>query len=133
MSRPRRAIPLKAIAGSPDRRAFGARGWVTILALLAFFLQSLAVQTHIHQPAQTLAAKTVAGQVPVPAPLKAPDPIDQCRLCQEMVHSGVFVAPSASAALAGLALTTAVFAASPVALVSWARAFDWQSRAPPRR
>jgi hypothetical protein len=108
-----------------------ARRWVTVVALLAFFLQSLVVQTHIHQPVQALAPHAASAHVP--APLKSPDPIDQCRLCQELVHAGAFVTPSASVTLASLALATAIFTASPLRLVSLARAFSWQSRAPPRR
>jgi hypothetical protein len=108
-----------------------ARRWVTVVALLAFFLQNLLVQTHIHQPIQP--TQSIAAHLPGPVPLKSPDPIDQCRLCQELVHAGVFLAPSASAALAGLAIAATIFAATPAALVSLARAFGWQSRAPPRR
>jgi len=37
---------------------------VTVLALLAFFLQGLAVQTHIHQLIQPVAVKT--GSLPAP-------------------------------------------------------------------
>jgi len=104
---------------------------VTVVALLAFFLQNLLVQTHIHQLIQP--AQPIAAHLPGPVPLKAPDPVDQCRLCQELVHAGVFLAPSASAALAGQAVTATVLVAAPAALVSLARAFGWQSRAPPRR
>jgi len=104
---------------------------VTVLALLAFFVQGLVVQTHIHQLVQPVAAKVTS--LPAPAPLKSQDPIDQCRLCQELVHAGTFVTPSASFAVASLALTTAIFTVLPSALVSLATAFAWQSRAPPRR
>jgi hypothetical protein len=121
MSRPGRAISLQ----TPAKR------WVTIVALLAFFLQSLVVQTHIHQPVQPF--QTVAAHLPGPAPLKGPDPIDQCRLCQELVHAGAFVTPSASTGLTSMAIAATVFSAAPNALVSLTRAFAWQSRAPPRR
>jgi len=114
-----RAVPRQA----PTKR------WVTVLALLAFVLQCLMVQTHIHQLVQPVAASSL----PAPAPLKSQNPIDQCRLCQELVHAGTFVTPSASFAVASLALTAAVFTVLPSALVSLATAFAWQSRAPPRR
>jgi hypothetical protein len=114
-----RAIPRQA----PTKR------WVTVLALLAFVLQALVVQTHIHQLVQPVAANSL----PAPAPLKSQNPIDQCRLCQELVHAGTFVTPSASFAVASLALTTAVFTVLSSALVSLATAFAWRSRAPPRR
>ena len=108
-----------------------AKRWVTALALLAFFLQNLAVQTHIHESLQPEAVKvqTDGGHK---APLKL-DPIDQCRLCQELAHAGTFLAPSASASAVILTFVAVsitrvlAFAADP------ATAFTWQSRAPPRR
>ena len=120
--------PARAIS-----RPSPARRWITALALLAFFLQGLAVQTHIHAPqaAQTLTDKSAS--LPEPAPVKAQDPIDQCRLCQEMAHAGIFVAPSASAALISLTFAAAVFAAPAKVTPRSATAFAWQSRAPPRR
>jgi hypothetical protein len=36
------------IAVSPALKASAAKRWVTALALLAFLLQSLVIQTHIH-------------------------------------------------------------------------------------
>ena len=108
-----------------------ARRWVTALALLAFFLQNLAVQTHVHQSLQPAAVK-VQTDGSHKAPLKL-DPIDQCRLCQELVHAGTFLAPSAAASPLSLTFVAVgitrllTFAADP------ATAFAWQSRAPPRR
>jgi hypothetical protein len=118
------------IAVSPALKASAAKRWVTALALLAFLLQSLVIQTHIHQPAPTLSVK--AASLHLPAPLKAPDPIDQCRFCQELVQAGAFVAPPATAVSASLILVAAIFAALPAFTGASARAFAWQSRAPPR-
>jgi hypothetical protein len=59
--------------------------------------------------------------------------VDQCRLCQELVHAGTFLAPSAVVSLLSLTFVAVgiarvlTFAADP------ATAFAWQSRAPPRR
>jgi hypothetical protein len=103
---------------------------VTVFALLAFFLQSLTLQSHFHSPPQP--AKAAAAHIPASAPVRNQEPVDQCRLCQELVHSGVFVVPSASYVLASLTLTLAVFTALPSALVSLTTSFAWQSRAPPR-
>jgi hypothetical protein len=108
-----------------------AKRWVTALALLAFLLQGLAVQTHIHPTPQPVSAQAVAVHVPVPP--RGQGPVDQCRLCQELMHSGVFVTPSASFAMASPALTTALPTALPSMVASLAMAFAWQSRAPPRR
>lgn len=111
-------------------RSSPARKWVGIFALLAFFLQSLVVQTHIHQPLAPAAAK--ASNPQLPAPLKTQDPIDQCRLCQELVHAGHFIAPSALVAVASPAFVAAIFTALPVQSERAATAFAWRSRAPPR-
>jgi hypothetical protein len=108
------------------------RRWVTAFALLAFFIQGLAVQTHIHAPAPAAKVTTSSQATPSKAPLKAQDPIDQCRLCQELVHAGVFLAPSTSTAPVSLTFITAVFITLPDAAVTSATDFAWQSRAPPR-
>jgi len=118
-------------------RPASPRKWVTILALLAFFLQSLVVQTHIHpSQAQTsikAAAQIAALQQPGPVPLKTQDPLDQCRLCQELVHAGSYFTPSAVTLAASLSFTAAIFAAQRLVPDRSATAFSWQSRAPPRR
>jgi hypothetical protein len=104
---------------------------VTVFALLAFFLQSLALQSHFHPVVEP--AKVTSAHIPASTPLRNQGPVDQCRLCQALVHSGVFVTPSTSSALPSLALTMAVFTPLPSGLVSLTTAFAWQSRAPPRR
>ncbi len=111
-------------------KAPAAKRWVTALALLAFFLQSLVVQTHIHQGDPSIAVK--AASLHLTAPVKTPDPIDQCRFCQELVHAGAFIAPSAAAVSISLIFVAAVFTAPPAVANASARAFAWQSRAPPR-
>jgi hypothetical protein len=109
-----------------------ASRWVTLAAILAFFLQNLAIQTHIHPADIPVLVKAAATQTPVPAPLKAQDPIDQCRLCQELVHAGAFVAPSAVAIPASQILVLAAFATLPWPSAAVAPGFAWRSRAPPR-
>ena len=117
----------------PALKASVVKRWVTAFALLAFLLQGFAVQSHIHAPLAP-AAKSVSQQEAAPpnAPLKSQDPIDQCRLCQEVAHAGIFVAPSAAAAAITLTFALAVFAAQPDVAPPSATAFGWQSRAPPR-
>jgi hypothetical protein len=109
--------------------------WVTAFALLAFFFQSLAVQTHIHAPVQELTAKAAALIVTAPskAPLKTQDPVDQCRLCQELLHAGVFLAPLANTTPISLTFITAIFIALPGVTGTPAADFAWHSRAPPVR
>jgi len=110
------------------------RKWVTVVALLAFFLQSLVVQTHVHASLAQPTAKTAAAQQqPGPAPVKSQDPLDQCRLCQELVHAGGFFTPSVVTLAAGLSFTAAIFANARLFPDRSATAFAWQSRAPPRR
>ena len=109
------------------------RKWVTALVLLAFFLQSLAIQAHVHPNFAPAAVKAAALGETGPAPLKNQDQPDQCRLCQEMVHAGSFFTPSIVALAAGLSFTAATFAVLRAPPHSSATAFAWQGRAPPRR
>jgi hypothetical protein len=119
--------------GQVISRSSPPRKWVTALLLLAFFLQSLATQTHVHPTLAPIAAKAAALGETGPAPLKSQDPLDQCRLCQELVHAGSFFTPAVVALAASLSFTAAIFAALRAPPQSSATAFAWQSRAPPRR
>ena|SRR5437868_1947023 len=117
--------------GTTQPRQTPTKRWVTVFALLAFFLQGLAIQTHIHQLVQPVTAK--ATSLPGPAPLQSQDPLDQCRLCQELIHAGTFVVPPTATVLFSLSFEATVFAAPPAFAGTSARSFAWQSRAPPRR
>lgn len=119
--------------GQVISRSSPPRKWVTALVLLAFFLQSLAVQTHVHPSFAPAAIKAAALGETGPAPIKTQDPLDQCRLCQEMAHAGSFFTPAAIVLVAGLSFTAATFAVVRAPPHSSATAFAWQSRAPPRR
>lgn len=116
------------------RQAPAARRWVTLLVLVAFFLQSLAVQTHIHPQSDTPAVARVA-HVPGPSPLKSQLPLEQsgCRLCQELVHSGAVVTPAASSLLISLSFIATSLSGPPLSGALLKPAFAWKSRAPPRR
>ena len=117
--------------GYATARPAASRKWLAVFALLTFFLQSLAIQTHIHQQLPVANMFDMGTSAPVPA--KNQDPVDQCRLCQELVHAGHFVAPSALVAVASPAFVAAIFAALPAQPDRPATAFAWNSRAPPRR
>lgn len=108
------------------------RSWVMAFTLLALLLQSLALQSHIHQLAQPQTVNIGSAELPAPTPPKAPDLIDPCRLCQELVHAGAFVTPSAVVIAAGLSFAAALVPDRPVHAGTFAGAFSWQSRAPPR-
>lgn len=105
--------------------------WVTVLALLAFFLQGLVVQTHIHE--LTPVAKTATQPTPAKSPLKSQDPVDQCRLCQELVHAGAFITPSAATSPVSLSFVVASTSLLLAIAPPPATAFAWRSRAPPVR
>jgi len=109
------------------------RKWLAIFALLSFFLQSLAVQTHIHQQLPLTVAKTAAQGTPAPAPAKNQDPIEQCRLCQELLHAGTFVAPSVAISAINLTFVAASLTLLLAGATDPATGFAWQSRAPPVR
>jgi len=117
----------------PIQKAPASQRLVTLFALLAFFIQSFALQTHIHSTPLSPAAVTTAAHDPAPAPLQNQDPVDQCRLCQELVHAGAAIAPSATVVAASQNIVAAVFATAPSFAAAPIRAFAWQSRAPPRR
>ncbi len=108
---------------------------LTLLAAVALFLQSLAIQTHIHPLPQVPAAGvTQAGNVPAPSPLMGQDP-DQsgCRLCQELAHSGLFAMPAVSGLFTALIFVITTPVAWRFAGAVAAPPPAWQSRAPPRR
>src|SRR3569833_2083757 len=109
--------PMTRRARAIARPAPAARRWLTLAAILAFFLQSLGVQTHIHGTDSVApVVKAVSVQAPAPAPLKSQDQIDQCRLCQELVHAGNFITPSVLTVPASALLAlAAIFALLPPA------------------
>jgi hypothetical protein len=108
--------------GSPLLRLF---------VLVAFFLQSFLVQTHVHNlmlPASSVAGTAVSAAHDGKAPLDA----DRCLLCQEYTHSGAYVTPAVAAALPPmLAIGVVVLKAAP-ALASKPISHNWMGRAPPR-
>lgn len=118
-------------AASLALKQSATRRYVTLFALLAFFLQSFAVQSHIHPLDKPTAASAAIGNIP--APVKKIDPVDlgSCRLCHELLHAGAFVAPAAFAVPASQNAAAIVFTALPLLGGLLAPAFAWQSRAPP--
>jgi hypothetical protein len=119
-----------------------ARLAVTLLALLAFALQSYVTQTHIHHASSAAFGLTFESTAhPEDAAAKTPghsqdkypaneDP-SNCPLCQEILHAGAFVAP-ATLALFAPALSVSVIAIAPeTAIVVRAVSHDWRGRAPP--
>ncbi len=122
----------RSVAASFALKHAAPRRFITLFALLAFFLHGIALQGHLHQAAQPVSAIVAASDLP--APIQKSDPTDQnhCRPCQEIAQAGAFVAPAASALPANLGFVAAVFIAAPLLADAFAPAFAWQSRAPPR-
>jgi hypothetical protein len=120
----------RSIAASFALKQTATRRFITLFALLAFFLHGVSIQSHLHPAIAPPSAMAAVGDLP--APLKKTDTTDHCRPCQEIAQAGVFLAPTASAIPASLGLVTAAFVTLPLLSGAIAPAFAWQSRAPPR-
>ena len=124
------------------RRAGGAlrlQGWrsvVAFLGVLAIALQSFVVQTHIHNP-QSAIASTLSADNSAPAKtdgkFSTSDDISKCRLCQELVHAGRFIAPTSPVLVLPMIVAWLLIVFSHSATIPRARAYIWRSRAPPAR
>lgn len=123
------------------RRPANAGGWrliVAAFALMAFALQSYATQTHIHgafvSSDVVKISKQVAGKTPNEPRDKYPandDPAN-CPICQEIMHAGQYVTPSAIV----FALPAETIAVIPISLdaplIVKAVSHGWRGRAPPQ-
>jgi hypothetical protein len=125
-------LRLSARRGRPGSQPFNRR-LLALAALLAFFLQSLAVQTHVHPAAPTLKlGVTAAVNTPSPGPLTGQDfGPGSCRLCQEMAHAGTYIVPIAILPLVVLGLVQEPFRPELATRLRPAPAFAWHSRGPP--
>lgn len=103
--------------------------WLAALALVAFFLQGLAVQTHIHG-----VPMGPAHGARLSAPVAPPDadPFASCALCQEALHAGHALTPI----LPVLALLPDWTPAAPLSALRAVQPAThrkaWNSRAPPQ-
>lgn len=109
-------------------------GWRQALVLLLvslFAVQTYVVQTHIHIGSAAGHAARL-GQQDRHDPFPGNDDPANCPLCQEILHTGPFVTPSA------IALLPPAFAISTIQLVDtalphiFAPSHDWRGRAPPQ-
>lgn len=123
--------------------------WAMIaIGFLALFLQSFVVQTHIHIPqgatgkAQTVSLITLAAAAvdrAVPSDAKGPrdrfpiteDP-SNCPICQEVTHSGQFVASAAILAALPVTATFSFIVFTEAAPYIFAASHTWRGRAPPK-
>jgi hypothetical protein len=102
-----------------------------LFMLVAFTVQGLAVQIHLH--GDPLTALDHVTHISAPSTPSSQDPYDpaNCPLCQELLHAGVYVTPVVNDFIVVL---NAVAFAPVFALVPHAateRQHSWQSRAPP--
>jgi hypothetical protein len=107
------------------RTGASARLLLTLFALFAFGLQSYLVQTHIHTATAVSASKSSPDRLP------AKDDPANCPICQEILHTGQFVTPTAALlVLPGASISVVEL---DVAIPKFAQgpAHAWQSRAPP--
>jgi hypothetical protein len=102
---------------------------ITLFALLAFALQGYVTQTHIHL------TRAMSASLSVPAEHEkypSKDDPSNCPICQEILHAGAFVTPSA------VPLVLPSFAVSIIATIveipvaARTLSHNWQGRAPPR-
>jgi hypothetical protein len=139
----RSAARSAASAAHTSRETSRSRILVTILALLALAIQMLAVQSHVHraQTTDSFLSDSLGGHLAGAANSsraqhhKYPDDQDpsKCPFCQQLGHSGQFVA-STVVLLSFRSCVTVIFVAyTESARVLGAVRHSWQSRAPPRR
>jgi hypothetical protein len=127
------------------RAAPFARLSLTFLMLVAFALQTTVMQTHVHIGSVAVTAGFLEdlkiGNAAQPGAVKGTQPRDRfptnddpanCPICQEIMHAGQFVTPSAVALL----LPTEPVSFVPISLAipafTEAVSHSWQGRAPPR-
>lgn len=104
---------------------------LNLFVLIAFTLQALLVQTHIHNlPASFLPVAGVTASAP--APSKAPIDIDKCLLCQEFVHGGTYLTPTAAAVLPPSAVVSLLPLVLAPVFAAKSHSHNWMGRAPPR-
>lgn len=102
-----------------------------LFLLVAFMVQGLAVQTHIH--GDPLSALDHVTHVSAPAAPASQDPYDpaNCPLCQELLHAGLYVTPAAGEFVTILNAVALAPASALLLLAAGQKQHSWQSRAPP--
>jgi hypothetical protein len=118
---------------------------VTLLALLALAIQTLAVQSHVHraQAADNVLSDSLSGHVagagaghsPRAQHHKYPDDQDpsKCPFCQQLGHSGQLVATTVVLVSFHCCITVIFIAYTESARILGAVRHSWQSRAPPQK
>ena len=113
-----------------------ARVAIAFFVLLAFTFQTYVSQTHIHLAPDAFASssKLVShpgnGQQPDRFPANG-DPAN-CPVCQEIVHSGQFVTPTAAVLLLPVVAVSIVAIVVDIPAATQSASHTWRSRAPPQ-
>ena len=132
MARSRNASS-KARSAHPPRDA--TRFLITFIAVLAFAFQSYVTQTHIHGAPETgFASAKIAGtgaNKQNPDKFPANDDPANCPICQEILHTGQFVTPSAVSLLLPSLAVSIITIVVDIGVVAQTASHGWQSRAPP--
>ena len=102
---------------------------ITFFALFAFSLQTYIGQTHIHLAPDSFEAGAAHKQAPDRFPANG-DPAN-CPICQEVLHDGQFVTPSATTLLAPSLAASIIEIVAPLPRLVQAASHAWRSRAPP--
>jgi hypothetical protein len=124
-------FPLTASLRAPRFQA--ARLALIFFTLFAFALQTFVVQTHIHGGTS---AGAVIGKVAVqdrqPGKLPPGDDPANCSICQELLHAGAYVAPTAATWQPVVIATVIEVVVLEARSTRQIHAHGWNSRAPPR-
>ena len=132
------ARPLRALSEvwSREPRGNTRRLAISFVTLVAFVVQILLVQTHIHGTARfgvTSVPATIAkidGKERSDKFPPANDPAN-CPICQEMLHAGAFVAPGAATLQITTLASVIDFVFVEIFATAQTRSHGWKSRAPP--
>ncbi|NIK89691.1 putative neutral ceramidase superfamily lipid hydrolase [Rhizomicrobium palustre] len=107
------------------------RAAISLVVLLFFSVQAFLVQTHLHDLPKLLAASSVTTSISAPSSSKAPLSTDQCLLCQEYLHGGVYLLPAKIVTVPPtMAVSLVPFILAPFHLAR-ATSHSWNGRAPP--
>jgi hypothetical protein len=107
---------------------------IVYITLLAFGLQSYITQTHIHLAPDSFASASGISTAKHQQPDKFPangDPAN-CPICQEILHNGQFVTPSAAVLLLPSVAVSIIRIVADVPATAHSASHAWRSRAPPK-
>jgi hypothetical protein len=109
-----------------------ARLAITLIALLAFTLQSYVTQIHIHGAIWKTTSTLDAGKTQQPDKIPAGDDQNSCPICQVIAHAGQFVTPSVVVIALPTLAAFHIAVDKDTTIVMHSVSHSWKSRAPPR-